>query len=98
MSRNELFTAITRSVDFENVSFTDRLSSFYPRWIPTHRYLLITKLETELIDVERICKIYFIDLGDGVGYVGITERELQQRMKEHIRDRKRLTDSFHKHL
>jgi len=76
MSRNEIFPAITRSVDFENVSFTDRLSGYYPRWIPTHRYLLITKLETELIDVERICKIYFIDLGDGLGYVGITEREL----------------------
>jgi hypothetical protein len=76
MSRNELFTAITRSVNFENVSFTDRLLSYYPKWVPTHRYMLITKLETELIEVERICKIYFIDLGDNVCYVGITEREL----------------------
>ena len=76
MSRKKIFTAITRSVDFENVSFTDRLSSYYPEWVQTHRYLLITKLETELIEVERICKIYFIDLGDGFGYVGITEREL----------------------
>ena len=76
MSRNEIFTAITRSVNFENVSFTDKLPSYYPKWVPTHRYLLITKLETKLIDVERICKIYFIDLGDNVGYVGISEREL----------------------
>jgi len=77
MNRNEICTAITWSVDFENVSFTDRLSSYYPKWIPTLRYLLITKNETKLIYVERICKIYFIDLCDGVDYVGITEKELQ---------------------
>jgi len=78
MSRKEIFTAITGSVDFENVSFSDRLSSYYPKWMPAHRYLLITKNETELIEVKRICKIYFIDLGDVVGYVGITEREFNR--------------------
>ena len=46
--------------------------------MPAHRYLLITKNETELIEVKRICKIYFIDLGDVVGYVGITEREFNR--------------------
>jgi len=59
---NEIFTAITRSDNFEKVSFVGSLAKNYRRWIPAHKYLLTSNGELEIEEVEYICKFYFIDL------------------------------------
>jgi len=80
MLMNEIFTAITRSDNFEKVSFIDPLSKNYRRWIPVHKYLLTSNEELEIEEVESICKFYFIDLGQGFGYVGRTDRCIYKRL------------------
>jgi hypothetical protein len=42
MLSNEIFTAITRSDNFDKVSFVDPLSKNYRKWKPIHKYLLLS--------------------------------------------------------
>ena len=63
MLMNEIFTAITRSDNFEKVSFIDLLAKKYRGQIPVHKYLLTSNEELEIEEVESICQFYFIDLG-----------------------------------
>ena len=63
-----------------------------------HKYLLLSNDHLEIDEVESVCKFYFIDLGEDIGYVGRTEICIEKRLKEYIRDRLPLLDPFHVYL